>query len=254
MIELDKWAIQRTKDIQKDIVDAYENYQFHVIYQKIHNFCAVDMGSFYLDIIKDRQYTTPENSRARRSCQTAMYHILHAFVRWLAPILSFTAEEAWQYVPGSSNESIFLQTWYDQWPDISNVSMAKWVQIKEIRDAVNRSLELKRKEGVIGSGLAAEVTIFADGDIKKQLDAFENELRFVLITSQATVKPKSDNTNHQAETNDLGIDILIQASEHEKCARCWHRREDVGSDTEYADLCIRCVGNISGKDEARTYA
>ncbi|GGI91054.1 isoleucine--tRNA ligase [Legionella impletisoli] len=254
MVELDQWAIARCQQLQEDILKAYEQYQFHVIYQKIHNFCAVDMGSFYLDIIKDRQYTTPENSIARRSCQTAMYHIIHALTRWLAPILSFTAEEIWRYIPGASTESIFLETWYETWPKFDHINMKDWQQLQAIRDEVNKALELKRKEGVLGSALAAEVILYADEQAFNLLNRLEDELRFLLITSGANVLPMDDKPSDAQVNQELGVAISVLASEHEKCARCWHRRSDVGEDPHYPDLCVRCVGNISGMDEVRRFA
>lgn len=254
LIELDKWAIARSQELQNDILKAYEQYQFHVIYQKIHNFCAVDMGSFYLDIIKDRQYTTPENSIARRSCQTAMYHIVQALTRWLAPILSFTADEIWQYIPGVKSESVFFEEWYEAWPKINDVAMADWQQLQEIRDAVNRALEAQRKEGKIGSALAAEVVLYADEKSEMLLNRLGNELRFLLITSGAVVKPMGEKTQNAILDEELGIAISVTATANEKCARCWHRVSDVGGDSHYPDLCLRCVGNISGTDEVRQFA
>ncbi|WP_133129766.1 isoleucine--tRNA ligase [Legionella yabuuchiae] len=254
MVELDQWAIARCQQLQDEILKAYEQYQFHVIYQKIHNFCAVDMGSFYLDIIKDRQYTTPENSVARRSCQTAMYHIIQALTRWLAPILSFTAEEIWQYIPGMRKESIFLETWYDAWPKLDPIDMKDWQRLQAIRDEVNKALESKRKEGGLGSALGAEVTLYADEPSFNLLNRLGDELRFLLITSGAKVLPLSETPSEVLASQELGVAISVKASEHEKCARCWHRRSDVGEDPHYPDLCVRCVGNISGMDEVRQFA
>lgn len=254
LVELDRWAIKRCQVLQEEIIEAYKNYHFHVIYQKIHNFCAVDMGSFYLDVIKDRQYTTPKNSLARRSCQTAMYYIIHALTRWLAPILSFTAEEIWQYIPGEQGESIFLEQWYDKWPTIENVDMVFWQQLQLIRDEVNRSLENQRKEGVIGSALAADVVLYADEKTRPQLSKLAEELRFVLITSSAVVRPMNEFKGGALPNNDLGVVISVSASTHEKCGRCWHRREDVGLDPNHPELCQRCIGNINGHDEERHFA
>lgn len=254
LVELDRWAIKRCQQLQTEILTAYEQYHFHVIYQKIHNFCAVDMGSFYLDIIKDRQYTAAVNSRARRSCQTAMYHIIQALTRWLAPILSFTAEEIWQVMPGNTNESIFLQTWYQDWPEVEKVNLDYWQQIQAIRDEVNKALEIKRQEGVFGSGLAASVVIYANEHVLPQLEKLGDELRFVLITSTATVLPMHECPADVIVNQDLGIAIVASANEAEKCARCWHRLDDVGHDETHPELCQRCVGNISGQDEERHFA
>ncbi|KTC94939.1 isoleucine--tRNA ligase [Legionella feeleii] len=261
LIELDRWAIKRCQQLQDEILTAYENYHFHVIYQKIHNFCAVDMGSFYLDVIKDRQYTTAKNSIARRSCQTAMYHIIHALTRWLAPILSFTADEIWQAIPGQTSESVFIERWYDAWPVITDVDMVFWQRVQNIRDQVNKALEDKRKEGVIGSPLAAEVLILCPKEeTKAMLDRLGDELRFVLITSAAGVKliddykkGVGDRMEKMTPYSEESVGIVVKASEYEKCERCWHRREDVGEDVNHPGLCQRCVGNISGHDEERNF-
>lgn len=253
LLELDKWAITRCQQLQEELQQAYENYQFHVIYQKIHNFCAVDMGSFYLDLIKDRQYTTAKNSVARRSCQTAMFHIIKAFTVWVAPILSFTAEEIWQYIPGNKSTSVFTETWYNSWPKIEAIDMDDWEQLHLIRDEVNKALEEKRQQGDIGSALVAEVKLYAEANVLPKLTRLGEELRFLLITSEATVHPI---TASSAEINPSGYDglaIVVKASEHQKCARCWHRRADVGQNKEHPELCLRCVGNISGQDEMRRY-
>ena len=254
MVELDRWAIKRCQDLQTEILSAYEQYHFHVIYQKIHNFCAVDMGSFYLDIIKDRQYTTPIDSFARRSCQTAMYHIVQALTRWLAPILSFTAEEIWRAIPGNQSESVFLEEWYQDWPAVSHVNMDDWTQIHAIRDEVNKALEATRQAGLIGSGLAADVTLYANDQATVILDRLQNELRFVLITSSARVLPMRDCPADAILNEALGVAIHVQASDAVKCDRCWHRCDDVGENIEHPELCQRCVGNISGDDEVRHFA
>lgn len=254
MVELDRWAIKRCQQLQDEILTAYDQYQFHVIYQKIHNFCAVDLGSFYLDVIKDRQYTTPKNSIARRSCQTAMYHIIHALTRWLAPILSFTAEEIWHEIPGQSEESVFLTTWYQDWPVIEGVDMVFWQQLQLVRDEVNKALEIERQQGAIGSGLAAEVILYANPDLFARLQSVENELRFLLITSSAVLLPFNQAPVAAMRNDELGIAVEVKAITYEKCERCWHRRQDVGHDQTHPQLCLRCVDNISGQDETRLFA
>lgn len=252
LLELDRWAIQRTKNLQEEILNAYNQYQFHVIYQKIHNFCAVDMGSFYLDLIKDRQYTTAKQSKARRSCQTAMYHIVKAFTLWIAPILSFTAEEIWQTIPGNADESIFVGKWYDAWPEIKPVAMDDWESLHQIRDEVNKSLEETRQKGAIGSALAAEVTLYADDKAFPRLSRLGEELRFLLMTSGASLHPLKQAPANLTAT-EFGVGIEVAASTFEKCARCWHRRPDVGQDQQHPELCLRCVGNISGNEEERHF-
>ena len=254
MVDLDRWILQRTQLLQEEIIAAYNQYHFHVIYQKIHNFCAVDLGSFYLDVIKDRQYTTPKDSVARRSCQTAMFHIIHALTRWLAPILSFTADEIWQFIPGKKDESVFLTTWYAQWPVIENVDRVLWQQLQVVRDEVNKALELKRQEGHIGSGLAANVQVYATGKLLFSLQSLGNELRFLLITSGATVHDLKDARPSALQNKELGLAIHVEPNVFEKCGRCWHRCEDVGQDAAHPELCGRCIGNISGAVEQRCYA
>ncbi|MBA4697606.1 MAG: isoleucine--tRNA ligase [Legionella sp.] len=263
-VELDAWALRRAEEIQREIIEAYESYNFHLVFQRIHHFCAIDMGSFYLDIIKDRQYTTAKDSLARRSCQTAMYHIIQALTRWLAPILSFTAEEIWKALPIQSKEPLLLVGWYAQWPKVTIESdKATWQTIHSIRDAVNKALEEKRKNGVIGSGLAAEVTLYVNENVFHQLARLGDELRFILITSMAKLErmPRDLTTlEHQMSDEGLICDkaldlaILVKPTSHEKCERCWHRVADVGTDDTYPSLCKRCIGNITGQGETRVFA
>lgn len=254
LLNLDSWIIQRCKDIQAEILKAYSDYNFHQIYQKIHHFCAIDLGSFYLDIIKDRQYTTPVNSQARRSCQTAMYHIIQALTRWLAPIISFTADEIWKYIPGTSSDSVMLETWYDNWPELLEVDREFWQDIQIIRDEVNKALEIARKEGTIGSGLAAEVTIYANSKAKSLLDKLGDEVRFVFITSKVSIVDLSYKPESLELNEELQIAVSIVASQAPKCSRCWHRLDSVGHDSSHPELCLRCVGNITGHDEKRLFA
>lgn len=254
MVELDAWALKRCQQLQEEIIEAYEKYHFHTIYQKIHNFCAVDLGSFYLDVIKDRQYTTPKNSLARRSCQTAMFHILQALTRWLAPIISFTADEIWQFIPGQKVESVFLTTWYDAWPAVTTIDMAFWQQMQALRDEVNKALEIKRQQGVIGSGLAAEVIVYVNSSLYNALQRLSSELRFVLITSEAQIKVFSEKPADAIVNEELGIAVEVHACDYEKCARCWHRRDTVGTLEAYPELCDRCANNLNGQDEVRYFA
>jgi len=259
MLPLDAWAVARSAQLQNEIVAAYDDYEFHLIYQKIHNFCSVDLGAFYLDIIKDRQYTTPRDSRARRSAQTALYHIAEALSRWLAPVLSFTAEEIWQAIPGARAESVFLSVWHD-FPDLSgahDLGLDYWARVMDVREQVNKELERLRVAGSIGSGLDAEVDIYGDDALLELLRPLEDELRFVLITSYARIHPL-DAAEAQGEllTLDDGarLRLRVQASAHKKCVRCWHLREDVGTHDEHPQLCGRCVENIAGAGEQRRFA
>lgn len=257
MIELDLWAVDRARQVQEDIKVAYRDYQFHVIYQKILQFCVVDMGGFYLDIIKDRQYTMQADSLGRRSCQSAMYHITQAMLRWVAPILSFTAHEAWGFLPGNKASSVFLETWYEdlaELGDASNLSSADWEQILPVRTQVAKHLESMRKEGLIGSGLDAEVSLYADDALLAALGKLQDELRFVLITSKAGLLPLSAKPESAAATELTGLFVEAKVSPHAKCVRCWHHRDDVGSNSEHPELCGRCVENVAGAGEARRFA
>jgi len=260
LLSLDSWAIARTAEVQAELENAYDRYEFHNIYQKVHNFCAVDMGSFYLDIIKDRQYTTKADSVARRSAQTAMYHITEAMVRWLAPILSFTAEEAWQCLPGERNESVLLNTWYalPATAEGKTLGLNDWKLIAETRDAVNKELEQLRAAGGIGSGLAAEVDLYCGRELYDLLHKLGDELRFVLITSYARIQPVTDTPPSEAQHVTLSSNdelwVAVSPSAHEKCVRCWHHREDVGSHKDHPELCGRCVENVAGSGEERLFA
>ena len=194
MLELDKWAVDQAILLQEDIQSAYKNYQFHQIFQKLQQFCGVEMSGFYLDITKDRMYTMQADSLGRRSAQTAMYHISEAFVRWIAPVLSFTADELWQHLPGERGKSVFLEAWYKSFPakTASQEHRDYWQQMISIRDEVSKELEKLREAGDIGSSLDAEVELYCDEKQLSQLKQIENELRFVLITSTATVIPLSE--------------------------------------------------------------
>ena len=262
MLSLDKWAVSQTALLQEQIKTAYGEYEFHAIYQYIHNFCSLELGSFYLDITKDRQYTTPADSIARRSAQTAMYHIAEAMVRWLAPILSFTAEDIWQTLPGYHNESVFLNTWYElpvmhATASANDQAMSFWKQIIEVRDAVNKELENLRVAGGIGSGLDAEVGIYCGREIYEMLETLGDELRFVLITSYARIyvagTPPVEAAHYTLSSNDE-IWVSVSASSQEKCVRCWHHREDVGTNDKHPELCGRCIENVDGDGEQRQYA
>ncbi len=261
MLALDRWAVERALTLQKEIQAFYDRYEFHQIYQKVHNFCSVDMGGFYLDIIKDRQYTTQENSLIRRSAQTAMYHIIEALVRWLAPILSFTSEELWQYIPGNRSESVFLQTWYD-FPEIEQsegqlagkLTLADWSHVMTVREQVSKELERLRVAGDIGSALDAEVDLYCSEAVFKPLSKLEDELRFVLITSYARIHQLSDCPEDAVVTELEGLHVVVVSSTHDKCVRCWHHRQDVGKTVAHPELCGRCVVNIDGEGESRRYA
>ena len=257
MIELDRWAVDRAHQLQQEITQAYSDYQFHLIYQKIHNFCITELGGFYLDIIKDRQYTTQADSLARRSAQTAMYHIVEALVRWLAPIVSFTADEIWQHIPGQRGDSIFLETWYEGLFALDahdRFDRDFWQQVIEVRTAVSKQMEELRAAGTIGSSLDAEVDLYCEEALLERLGKLEDELRFVLISSYARLHPASERPADALESDVEGLSLLVSASGHAKCERCWHHREDVGSSADHPDICGRCVENIEQDGESRRFA
>ena len=257
LLSLDRWAIDRAARLQAEIEQAYEGYQFHVIYQKLHTFCAHDLGGFYLDVIKDRQYTTRADSRARRSAQTALYHIAEALVRWVAPILSFTAEEIWENLPGSRPESVFLCQWYDQLTTLAgDEAMGRdyWQQVMAVRAAVNREIEVQRSAGLVRGSLDTSVTLFVSPELQSLLEQLADELRFVLITSAATLQPLASAPDAAAATELAGLRLQVSVAQEEKCERCWHRRPDVGSHSAHPTLCGRCVENIDGPGEQRHFA
>jgi isoleucyl-tRNA synthetase len=257
MLSLDRWAMDRAARLQEEIDAAYQAYQFHQIYQKLHNFCANDLGGFYLDVIKDRQYTTRADSLARRSAQTAMYHIGEALVRWVAPILSFTAEEIWENLPGEHGESVMLEQWYQGLRVVDTLEAmgpVYWQQVMSVRAAVNREMETRRAAGELRGSLDAEVSLFCDGTLREQLEALGDELRFVLITSAASLAPLAEAPADAAETELAGLRLQVVVSDEEKCERCWHRRADVGDNQAHPTLCARCVDNVDGDGEQRHFA
>ncbi len=251
MLALDAWAVERARQLQEEVRAAYESCEFHLIYHKVHNFCSVDLGGFYLDIIKDRQYTTQTNSVARRSAQTAMHHIIEAMVRWLAPILSFTSEELWHYIPGQRGESVLLESWYEI-PKTAASGM-DWNAVIAVRDGVKKELEKLRVANDIGSSLDAEVDIYCDNTLHGVLNNLEDELRFVLITSYARVHPLEQRPADAVAAGE-GWWVKVVPSAHKKCIRCWHHRQDVGTHVAHPDICGRCAENVSGAGEQRHYA
>jgi isoleucyl-tRNA synthetase len=254
LVAIDQWAIAQAFALQNDVVTAYRNYEFHDIYQKIHNFCVVELGGFYLDILKDRIYTTGASSAPRRSAQTAMYHVAQAMVRWLAPILSFTAEEAWGFLPGVHEESVFLSTWHQFPPGAERVSAIDWHALITLKADVARDLERLRAAGEIGAPLEAEVTVYAPAAQAGRFAALRDELRFLLITSQAHVVETDTPPDATVPTSEPGVWIEVKPSSQPKCVRCWHLRSDVGSDPRHPELCARCVLNVEGPGEERQFA
>jgi isoleucyl-tRNA synthetase len=227
------------------------------VYQKLHNFCAQDLGGFYLDVIKDRQYTLRADSTARRSAQTAMHHIGEALVRWMAPILSFTAEEIWENLPGERAESVFLVEWYkglQAEPAGEVMGRDYWRQLMAVRAAVNKEMEARRAAGELRGSLDAGVSLYAEPGLLAQLSLLGDELRFVLITSAATLLPLADAPADAAATELAGLRLRVSASDREKCERCWHRRPEVGQIADHPGLCGRCVENVYGDGEERCFA
>ena len=239
LLEIDRYALSRLAQLQADILAHYERYEFHPVVSKLQIYCSEDLGSFYLDILKDRLYTTAPKSLARRSAQTALHQITHAMLRLMAPFLSFTAEEAWKTF--GSSESIFLET-YAVLGAPDEVLLAKWSRIRGIRDAVNKDIETLRAAGKVGSSLQAEVILEVSADDLALLDSLGSDVKFVFITS--AIKLVAGDT----------LKTSVAASSHEKCERCWHYCEDIGSDAAHPTICGRCTSNLYGAGEVRTFA
>jgi isoleucyl-tRNA synthetase len=262
LVAIDRWAISRARELQQQIAEAYRDYSFHLIYQKVHNFCVVDLGGFYLDILKDRLYTTPAASVARRSAQSAMWHIAESMVRWLAPILSFTAEELWGHLQGDRPESVFLTTWHEL-PE-SPPDDIDWNVLIALRGDVARELEGLRIAGEIGAPLDAELDVWCSREQYPRLSALGAELRFMMITSEARVHPWQAATGAGAAgppdsvpasgIEGGGVWIQVRPSTHAKCIRCWQHRPDVGVSPEHPEICGRCVGNLALPGETRRYS
>ncbi|MFD2632355.1 isoleucine--tRNA ligase [Idiomarina piscisalsi] len=257
MVELDRWIVGRAADLQKQLLEAYDNYQFHSVVQKLMHFCSIELGSFYLDIIKDRQYTAKSDGLARRSCQTALHHIAEALVRWMAPICSFTAQEIWGLLPGERGEYVFTESWYEGFSEFAGVSDAEnafWMQLLDVRDTVNQALEQSRRDDVIGGSLQAEVTLYADDKLATSLNRLGEELRFALLTSEARVDALDNAPANAVKAEKLALAVEVKQSAYKKCERCWHHREEVGTLSAHDDLCQRCVTNIDGEGEERRFA
>ncbi|WP_448676478.1 isoleucine--tRNA ligase [Delftia acidovorans] len=236
LLEIDRWALARAAQFQAELLAHYKVYEFHPVVAKLQLFCSEDLGGFYLDVLKDRLYTSAPKSLARRSAQTALHQITHAMLRWMAPFLSFTAEEAWK-VFGDS-ESIFLETYTDL-PAGDEALLAKWARLREIRDVVNKDIEAVRTEGRVGSSLQAEVTVSAQPEDLALLQSLGDDLKFVFITSAAEALAGE------------ALQAAVTPSSHAKCDRCWHYRADVGINPEHPSLCGRCDSNLHGAGEER---
>ena len=255
MVALDRWAVGRTAQLQGEIIEAYREYAFHLVYHKVHNFCIVDLSALYLDIVRDRLYTTPAGSHARRSAQSALYHIAHAMVRWLAPVLSYTAEEIWQHLPGRPVESVFLAQWHALPQGAAHD--IDWAGLLLLKRDVSRELEKLREAQQIGAPLDAEVDVYCVPAEFDRFNALAAELRFLLITSEATVHKVSSapaGAVPATETAREGVWVQVRASTAPKCVRCWHHRHDVGSDPAHPEVCGRCLTNLQGEGEVRRFA
>ncbi|MDB1123066.1 isoleucine--tRNA ligase [Vibrio algarum] len=257
MVALDRWAVGRAKAAQVEIEKAYEEYNTHAVTQRLMQFCSIEMGSFYLDVIKDRQYTAKQGGNAQRSCQTALYYIVEALVRWMAPIMSFTADEIWNEMPGKRSQYVFTEEWFDGLFGLAEgeeLNDEFWNDVQAVRGAVNKLLEVARKEKVIGGALQAEVTLYVDSELALKLNKLEDELRFVLLTSKAEVKSIEDKVDAAQSTEVEGLFVEVKASEAEKCERCWHHVADVGTVDGHEKICGRCATNVEGDGEERHFA
>ena len=253
MIAFDRWALERARELQSQIIEAYREYAFHLIYHKIHNYCIVDLSSLYLDVVRDRLYTTPAESLPRRSAQTALYHIAESMVRWLAPILSFTAEEIWSYLPKPRSASIFLSTWHEI-PE-AGARDVDWGALLELRRDVMRELEKLRDGGAIGAPLDAEVDIYCVPAELAKFDVLGEELRFFLITSAARIHGASvapEGALPAVNAAREGVWVAVRPSQHAKCVRCWQHLPDVGTHAQHPQLCGRCITNL-GPGERRRF-
>jgi len=264
-LEIDRYAWVMTYDLQVNLASLdpgvkhpaapghYGNYEFHLVAQKLQTFCSEDLGGFYLDVLKDRLYTAPANSRARRSAQNALYHVAQSLTRLMAPILSFTAQEVWEELVGGGT-SVFEQAWYEfQLPRDAGPLRERWMKLRGLRSEVLKQLESLRVGGSIGSSLAGEVELYANGESREFLDSFGDDLRFVFITSQARVTGEAP-ADAVVTAGMPGVRIRVAASPHSKCERCWHYRGDVGGNAEHPALCGRCVSNLFGDGEPRAHA
>jgi isoleucyl-tRNA synthetase len=243
-LEIDRYALYLTEKLQTEVLAGYDRYEFHLSVQKFVSFCSEDLGGFYLDVLKDRLYTAGETSHARRAAQSALHHITHTMMRLMAPILSFTANEIWQTLVLDADKTVFEDVWYAlPKHGLTGADIQSWQTVLEVRALANKAIEEKRATGLIGSSLQSELDIYAEGAVFEALNGLGNDLRFVLITSRATLHQRAGS-----------LDIQVAPSVHVKCDRCWHYRADVGADAEHPHICGRCVSNLFGKGEARSHA
>lgn len=221
------------------------------------HFCSIEMGSFYLDIIKDRQYTAKSDSLARRSCQTALFHIVEALVRWIAPVLSFTSDEIWNELPGERAQFVLTEEWYNGLFGLDSSEAMNdnfWADLLAVRGEVNKVLEQARTDKLIGGSLEASVTLYADSALAAKLNSLGDELRFALLTSQASVADIATAPEDAKDSELKGLKITFSKAAGEKCPRCWHYASDIGAVAEQPEICGRCVTNVAGNGELRKFA
>jgi isoleucyl-tRNA synthetase len=247
LLEIDRWALARAAQLQAEIVAHYERFEFHPVVAKLQLFCSEDLGAFYLDVLKDRLYTTAPKSLARRSAQTALHQITHAMLRWMAPFLSFTAEEAWPILAPGQSPSIFSETFW-RFEINDEALLHKWEFIRQVRDVCNKKVEELRAAGQVGSSLQASARVSAGPSMLERLSSLGDALKFVLIISAASVEP----AGASADPDEFFVEVEV--AKGTKCERCWHWRDDVGQDKAHAALCCRCTSNLYGAGEVRTIA
>jgi len=244
-LEIDRYALELVRDLQNRTREEYDRYEFHLAVKRFVNFCSEDLGAFYLDILKDRLYTTPVDSKSRRSAQNALWHITHSLLRLMSPILSFTAQEAWEVFTGHTDRSVFEEEWHALPASGLDPSVIEgWRNVRAAREIINKRVEEKRAQSLIGSSLQAELDIYAFGPVYKSMQRLGEDLKFVFITSRATL--------HEKPGSELAVEVT--PSSNTKCERCWHYRADVGRDPAHPAVCGRCVANLAGPGEARKYA
>jgi len=245
-LEIDRYMLAFTDALQQDLLQSYQRYEFHQVVHQLHNYCSEDLGGFYLDILKDRLYTSTAKGLPRRSAQTALHHIAHSLVRLFAPILSFTSDEVWEHLTGDAEDSVLLHQWhaFPVQPD-TKLLQQRWDKIRALRAQVLKKLEESRTQGQIGSSLAATVDIRTHDADFALLSTLQDDLRFVLIVSEVNLTRGNDPQQQE---------ISVKSSTHDKCERCWHYREDVGQHAEHPALCQRCIANLYGNGEQRNFA
>jgi isoleucyl-tRNA synthetase len=243
MLSIDRFALHQCQALQESIIKDYDAFNFYLGIQKFVSFCSEDLGGFYLDVIKDRLYTMQKNSHGRRSAQSALFHITQSLIRIMTPILSFTAHEASEIIFQNNKKSIFTETWY-QFPKnlMQGKDLNDWENIIEIRSLVNKKIEELREKGIVGSSLQSDVEISAPIEIYNSLKVFDDDLKFIFITSKVTIKKNEK------------LEVSVNKSEYQKCERCWHYCEDVGQSEKHKELCGRCINNLYEDGEIRLYA